>query len=111
MASCEKSCCVGVFTGSDCFHLECYLNKAKQNLIDLTQLTTDEQRFIKLRVGSDCLTSICSHHLRVYLDYFHSVLKKTTVVTLLKDTKNLLLARELLISSLVMPFFQLQRSA
>ena len=77
MASKDIRCSVGEFVNSDCFK-ESYIKFAvQQNLIALTELPKNDQRIIKLRVGSDFLTTICSHHHCVYMSYFQSIFKPT----------------------------------
>ncbi|EFX65666.1 hypothetical protein DAPPUDRAFT_117081 [Daphnia pulex] len=62
-------CCVGKFTKKDCFK-EYYAKCTVKNLIVLDELPVDDQRVIKLRVGSDYIKTICLHHQCVYFTYF-----------------------------------------
>jgi hypothetical protein len=64
-------CCVGKFTKKDCFK-EYYAKCTVKNLIVLDELPVDDQRVIKLRVGSDYIKTICLHHQCVYFTYFVS---------------------------------------
>ena len=69
-------CCVGKFTKKDCFK-EYYAKCTVKNLIVLDELPVDDQRVIKLRVGSDYIKSICLHHQCVYFTYFVSTTFQT----------------------------------
>ena len=64
----EIICCVGKFTKSECFK-QCYSKTLVKNLIVLTDLPMEDQRIVKLRVGSDNIETICLHHQCVYLTY------------------------------------------
>ncbi|EFX64775.1 hypothetical protein DAPPUDRAFT_333848, partial [Daphnia pulex] len=69
-------CCVGKFTKKDCFK-ENYAKCTVKNLIVLDELPVDDQRVIKLRVGSDYIKTICLHHQCVYFTYFVSTTFQT----------------------------------
>jgi hypothetical protein len=69
-------CCVGKFTKKDCFK-EYYAKCTVKNLIVLDELPVDDQRVIKLRVGSDYIKTICLHHQCVYFTYFVSTTFQT----------------------------------
>ena len=67
---------VGKFTKKDCFK-EYYAKCTVKNLIVLDELPVDDQRVIKLRVGSDYIKTICLHHQCVYFTYFVSTTFQT----------------------------------
>lgn len=67
---------VGKFTKKDCFK-EYYAKCTVKNLIVLDELPVDDQRVIKLRVGSDYIKIICLHHQCVYFTYFVSTTFQT----------------------------------
>lgn len=75
-------CCdVEKFTKKDCFK-EYYAKCTVKNLIVLDELPVDDQRVIKLRVGSDYIKTICLHHQCVYFTYFVSTTFQTTIAVI-----------------------------
>lgn len=69
-------CCVGEYTNSDCFK-QSYVKSNHKKVIELTELHIEDQRIIKLRVGSEHINTICLHHQCVFFTYFKSTVLKT----------------------------------